>query len=180
MTTPAPRSSAAAPRSRLPLTIGLMAFAGGVYLLLGSLGLSLPPFKEMWPLFLLLGAVASAIDFFMLSKSPRSAGGAVTFLGFGVLGFAVTLDYTTWGRFLDWLPSFPTIFGLGFLTTWLAGGRRESGTMLAGLVLLALGLMGYAARFDVLQRIIPSAQIIWAFVLLLGGGLLIWKTVARR
>jgi len=48
---PLPASSPAtrAPRSRLPLMIGLMAFAGGVWLLLDSYGMNIPPFKRMWP-----------------------------------------------------------------------------------------------------------------------------------
>ncbi len=177
---PASRPATPAPRSRLPLMIGLMAFVGGVWLLLDSYGMNIPPFKRMWPMFLILGGLASAVDYFFLSRRPRSAGGATSFIGFGVLGFAITLGYTTWGRFLDWLPSFPTILGLGFLTTWVAGGRRDGSLMFAGLVMVGLGLMGYAARFDVLQRILPSAQIIWAFILLLGGGFLIWRTFAPK
>ncbi len=169
-----------APKSRLPLMIGLMAFVGGIYLLLESFGVDLPPFRDVWPIFLILGGLASLVDYLALSRRARSAGGAVTFIGFGVLGFAVTLGWTTWGRFLDWLPSFPTIFGLGFLTTWAAGQRRDGSLMFAGLVLVALGLLGYAARFDILQRILPSAQVLWALVLLLGGGALMWKTFAGK
>lgn len=168
------------PKSRLPLMVGLMAVVGGLYLLLEALGLDLPSFRTIWPIFLILAGVASLVDYLFLSRRPRSAGGAVTFIGFGVLGFALTLDWTSWSKLLDWLPSFPTILGLGFLTTWAAGARRDSGLLLAGMVLLAIGLLGYAARFDVLLRILPSAQVVWAMVLLIGGGLLIWKTLAAK
>lgn len=181
MTTPDSGPAAGrTPKSRLPLMIGLMAFVGGVYLLLESFGLDLPPFRTIWPIFLILAGVASLADYLFLSRRPRSAGGAVSFIGFGVLGFALTLDYTTWSRFLDWLPSFPTILGLGFLTTWAVGSRRDGSLLFAGLVMVAIGVLGYAARFDILQRILPSAQIIWAIVLLVGGGFLMWKTFAAK
>lgn len=179
-TEPARAPKADETKSRLPLMIGLMAFVGGLYLLLESVGVNLPPFKDIWPFFLILAGLASFIDFLALSRRPRSAGGAVTFIGFGVLGFAVSLGWTSWGDFLDWLPSFPTIFGLGFLTTWAVGGRRDNSLMVAGMVLVTLGVLGYAARFDVLKRILPSAQVVWALVLLLGGGALMWKTFASK
>ena len=80
----------------------------------------------------------------------------------------------------DRLPSVPTILGLSFLATWLADRPRNDNTMIAGAILLALGLVGFAARFEWLQRILPSAQVIWAALLVLGGGFLIWRAVTKR
>jgi predicted permease len=92
----------------------------------------------------------------------------------------LTLDYTSWRKILDWLPSFPTIFGLAWLATWFVEGRRSTNLFVAGVSSLALGLVGFGARFDVLQRILPSAQIIWAVMFLAVGGYLIWRVARRR
>jgi hypothetical protein len=52
--------------------------------------------------------------------------------------------------------------------------------MLAGWVLVGLGILGFGARFDWLKRILPSAQVIWAVLFLVGGAYLVWKTVAHK
>jgi hypothetical protein len=72
------------------------------------------------------------------------------------------------------------IIGVALLTTWLADQRRSSNLMLAGWFLVGLGILGFAARFDWLQRILPSAQVIWAVLFLVGGAYLVWKTVAQK
>ena len=82
------------------------------------------------------------------------------------------------GRILDWLPSLPTIVGLALATTWLADRSRENYPLAAG-VLVVLGLVGFAARFDVLKRLLPSAQVIWAILLVVAGGYMVWRAIAR-
>jgi len=166
--------------SRVGLIIGVAAFAGGLWLLLNAMGVSLPEFKRLWPILFLIAAAAALVDYVFIKKVPSSMGWMVAFLGFGVLGFAVTLGYTDLGKILDWLPSFPTIIGLAMLTTWLAAGRDSDNLAIAGGVLVALGVLGFGARFDWLQRILPSAQVVWAVVLLAGGGFLVWRYVAGQ
>ncbi len=173
--------TASAPRqgSRLGLIIGVAAVTGGLWLLLNAMGVGVPPFKRLWPVLFVLAGVASLGDYLFLGRNPRSAGWALAWTGFGVLGFALTLGYTTLPRILDWLPSFPTILGLAFLCTWLAAGRQNSNLAISALVLVGIGLIGFAARFDVLKRLLPSVQVIWAVLFLVGGGYLVWRTVAR-
>lgn len=165
--------------SRLGLAIGFAAITSGLWLFLNAQGANIPQFKDFWPTLLILAGVAALIDLFLLSKSPGSAGWAVTYVGFGILGFALTLNYTSMAKILDWLPSFPTILGLSLLATWLAGSRRNDNQMIAGVVLVALGLVGFAARFEWLQRILPSAQVLWAVLLVVGGGFLVWRAFAK-
>ena len=175
MTQPAPRSN-----TGTALTIGLAAFGGGLWLLLNALGVGVPPFKDLWPGLFVLAGAGSLADFLFLSRRPRSAGWAVAWVGFGVLFFALTLGYSDLGKILDWLPSFPTIIGLAMFTTWLAAGRDGDNLAIAGGVLVALGVLGFGARFDWLQRILPSAQVVWAVVLLAGGTFLVWRYVAQQ
>lgn len=166
--------------SRLPLAIGAAALFGGLWLLLNAQGVAVPPFKRLWPILLVLAGVAALVDFFFLSRRPRSAGWAVTWIGVGVLAFALTLNYTSWKKILDWLPSFPTILGLAFFATWLAAGRKSANLAIAGAVLLVLGVLGFGARFDWLRDVLPSAQVVWAVLLVVGGGFLVWRALARR
>ena len=163
----------------LPLAIGLAAVTGGLWLFLDAQGVGVPPFKKLWPVLFLLAGGASLADLFFLSRRPSSAGSALAWIGFGVLGFALTLGYTRWDKVLDWLPSFPTIVGLAMAATWLAGGRRNDNLVIASGVLVVLGVLGFAARFDFLKRILPSAQVIWAILLVGGGGYLVWRTIAK-
>lgn len=174
MNAPPPRQG-----PRVALIFGVAALFGGFWLLLNAQGVGVPPFKTLWPTLLLLAGAASLADHLFLSRHPRAAGWAVAWVGFGVLGFALTLGYTDLRKILDWLPSFPTIIGLAMATTWLAGGRKDSNLPLAAGVLVGLGLIGFGARFDVLEAILPSAQVIWAILFLAGGTYLVWRTVAR-
>ena len=151
----------------------------GLWLLLNALGVGVPEFKRLWPALFLVAAAAALVDFVFIKRVSSSAGWMVAFLGFGVLGFALTLGYTDMGKILDWLPSFPTIIGLAILTTWLVGGRASTNLPVAGMVLVGLGLVGFAARFDFLKKILPSAQVIWALLFLLGGAWLMWRYVIR-
>lgn len=174
MTAQGPRKNVA-----MALAVGTAAVVGGLWLLLNAQGVAIPQFKDLWPILLVLAGVAFVVDWLAFSRAPRSAGWAVVWVGLGILAFALTLDYTSWKKILDWLPSFPTILGLAFLTTWLAGKKESGNLAFAGAVLVGLGLMGYAARFDFLKRILPSAQVFWAILLLAGGGLLVWRAVSR-
>ncbi len=163
----------------LPLAIGVAAVTGGLWLFLNAQGAGVPQFKRLWPLLFLFAGGASIADYFFLSRQPRAAGGALAWIGFGVLGFALTLGYTSWNKILDWLPSFPMVIGLSMDVSWHAGRRKKDNFVIAAGVLVVLGLLGFASRFDWLLRILPSAQVVWALLLLAGGGYLVWRTISR-
>lgn len=163
----------------LALAVGVGALTGGLWLLLNARGAGVPEFKNLWPILLVLTGVAFSVDYFGFSKAAPSAGLAVFWIGFGILAFALTLDYTSFRKVLDWLPSFPMILGLSFVATWLASRKESANLLVAGVVLSALGLMGYAARFDFLKRIMPSAQVFWAVLLVVGGIYLVWRALSR-
>ena len=165
--------------ARVALTLGVAALFGGLWLLLNAYGVGVPPFKRLWPTLLVLAGGAALADYLFFSRKPTAAGWALAWTGFGVLGFALTLGYSNWLKILDWLPSFPMILGLSFLATWLADDRRNQHLVIAGGVLVGLGLTGFAARFEWLRLLLPSAQVFWAGLLLLGGGYLVWRAIAR-
>lgn len=163
----------------LPLAIGVAAITGGLWLFLNAQGVGVPPFKDLWPILLVFAGCASLADYLFLSRRPSSAGVALAWFGFGILAFALTLNYTSLAKILDWLPSFPMIIGLSMAVTWLADKRQNDNLVIAAGVLVTLGLLGFAARFDWLLRILPSAQVVWAVLLLAGGGYLVWRTISK-
>ncbi len=165
------------PTSRIPLIIGVAAVTGGLWLVLNAQDVGVPAFKRLWPILFLLAGLAAWLDLAFLSRQPSSAGWGLALFGLGVLFFSLTAGYTSMVRILDWLPSFPTILGLSLLATWLAEGRRSPNLAIAGVVLSGLGLLGFGARFDWLKRLLPSAQMIWAVLLLACGAYLVWRFV---
>jgi hypothetical protein len=178
-----PSSQSSSPSRRPGRHTVILAFVGltvGLWLLLDQAGVSTPSPSRWWPIFLLLGAVASFLDYRFLSRSPLSAAQTVIGLGLAVLTFPFTLGYREFSNVLDWLPGLPTVAALAFLTAWVAGGRKSSAALVAGIVLLGLGIAGFIARFEELRRILPSAQLIWAGLLIVGSGLLLWRTFGRR
>ncbi len=177
MTETAPRQGS----KLLPLAIGIAAVTGGLWLLLNAMEIGVPQFKRLWPILFVFAGIAALVDHLFLSRRPGSAGWAVVGVGLGVLFFALTLGKTpwSWDKFLDILPSFPTIFGLALLVTWIADRMKSDNEVIAGLILLAIGLLSFGARFEILKRALPSAQVIWAVMLVVGGGYLAWRAIAK-
>lgn len=171
-TQPAPRSAL-----RVSLILGIVALPLGLWLLLESMGVAVPEMSRYWPTFLVLVALGLAIDFFALSRRPRSAGLAVFYLGMGLLFFGFTLGQNSFAHFLDRLPALPLIIGASLLATWFTAGMRDGSLLVAGLVFGILGLAGFAARFEVLRNILPRIQEVWAIGLLVVGAFLIWRVV---
>jgi hypothetical protein len=174
-TTTALRSS-----TRLALLAAAIALTLGIWLLLDAFGVPVPSFGRYWPMFLIVGGLASLVDFLWLSGPPRSAGQAMLGIGLGLLMFSITLGWTRLLTFWDWFPGVPLVLGLAFLTTWLAGGRRRGELLLVGIVFCVLGLLGFVAAYPVIRNILPSAQLIWALALLAGGGIALWRILASR
>ena len=173
---------ATAPRSstRLALLAGAIAVTLGLWLLLDAFGVPVPSFGRYWPIFLIVGGLASLVDFLWLGGSARSAGQAMLGIGLGLLLFSITLGWTRLLTFWDWFPGVPLVLGLAFLTTWLAGGRRRGELLLVGIVFCVLGLLGFVAAYPVIRNILPSAQLLWALALLAGGAIALGRILSAR
>jgi hypothetical protein len=173
-------STATRPATRTALLFATVAIALGLWLLLDTLGLDLPSLGRSWPIFLIVGGLASLVDYLWFGRHPRSAGQAMLGVGLGLLFFSITLGWTRFVTFWDWFPGMPLVFGLAFLVAWLAGGRTRGDLLVVGAMFTALGLVGFAFRYPVLRDILPSGELIWSLLLLAGGGYVLWRVLARR
>lgn len=182
---PAPTNTPTGPKparrsKRGPLIFAFVVITIGVWLLAEAMGYSVPPFSRIWPVFLLIGGVASLLDYLTISRRPRSAGQAAFGIGLGAIFFVFTLGYARWGNFLDWLPAVPLVIGAAMLVTWAAAGKRDTGLFTGSMVVLALGLLGIFARFQFLRDLLPSAQVVWAVALLFVGLIVAWRVFTNN
>lgn len=166
--------------NRGTLYISLLLIVAGLYLLLVNLlgplsGLGL---RQMWPGFLLLGALACYLPMIIWREHrPALAGLAVpgtVFLVSALLLYysAITSDWKAWAYL--W-PLELSGVGLGLLFTWLAGPRRPQllpGALTTGLI----GLFLFATLALVFgagpARILASIVLIGLGLYLLLRGLL--------
>lgn len=152
----------------------------GAWLLLDATGADMPSMARHWPVFLAVGGLASLIDYLLFSRLPRAAGQAMLGVGLAAYCYVFSLGHIDgFGDFLDWLPALPSLIGLSMLTTWWLSDQRRAGLLTAGVVMLGLGLSGLAIHLEAFREILPSAQTVWAVLLLAAGGLLLWRTFRR-
>jgi len=164
---------------------GVVILAGtailvGLWLLAQEMGAAVPSLGRAWPTFVVLGGLVSLVDFLFWSRAASSLGRTIFGIGLGAWLFRFTTRPFHWRELLDFLPALPTLAGVALLVTWGVDRERHNAQLVSGTVLLALGLVGFAARFEFLRELLPSAQLVWAILLLLGGGALLWSNLRRR
>lgn len=159
--------------TRIALVLGTVVVAVGLWLLLDSFGVPVPDLGEHWPVFLILGGIASAVDWAWVSHRPGSAGQAVVGLGLGILFYLLEMDRLAWSDFDDWWPSLFLIAGLAYLTAWAAGRFQSSRHLTAGLILLGLAATGWGWQ-------LLKLQVMWAVILLAIGAFVLWRTLRGK
>ena len=175
-TTPLRRRAGA----RAALVAGSVGVFLGGWLLLDATGAELPSMSRHWPLFIAVGGLASLADYLIFSRRSGAAGQSVFGIGLAAWCYVFSLGKVqSFGEFLDWLPVLPTLLGVSMLTTWWLSDPRRAGLLLVGVVALGLGLTGLAIQFESFREMLPPAQMVWAVLLLVAGGLLLWRTFRR-
>lgn len=159
--------------TRIALVLGTVVVAVGLWLLLDSFGVPVPDLGEHWPIFLILGGLASAVDWAWVSRRSGSAGQAVVGIGLGILFYLLELDRLQWRDFDDWWPSLFLIAGLAYCTAWAAGRFQSSRRLTAGLVLLGLAATGWGWQ-------LLKLQVMWAVILLAIGAFVLWRTLRGK
>lgn len=153
--------------------VAAIFLALGLWMVLDALGVSPPPLSRHWPLFLILGGLASAADFLAISRRPGALGLAVTGVGLGVVFYLLVLDVVQWTAPRLWIPGVLLTFGLALLTTWGADPDRSPRSLVSGTI-----LSGLAVTFWSWVEI-PMA-LFWGVLFVGLGGVILYSVLARR
>lgn len=166
---PAPR-----PRwTRRALVLASAALLTGGWILLDAAGVEVPPMARHWPLFLIVGGLASAADYALVSRRPGALGLAVFAVTLGVALYFPAVREVPWKSIGLWGPGIYLAIGLGCLAGWVASPRRHPfplvlGTLAVG---LAVTLWGWGE--------IPLG-LFWGGLLLLLGVAIVLAVLRRR
>jgi hypothetical protein len=147
--------------------------------MLDIMGVNVPSWGKFWPIFPLLGGVISSVFFFLRDGRPGALGKGVAGILLGLLFFSFTYGHLDWRRFGQWWPAIPLIIGVAFLATWVAGKMTQPPYLVLALLGMGLGLTGFSARYDWLEKIMPPVAVVWVIILLAVGGLFVWRGMKK-
>ncbi|MDX1630632.1 MAG: hypothetical protein R3234_02125 [Thermoanaerobaculia bacterium] len=167
------RERQAPPWTRRALVVAAVFLAVGLWMVLDALGISPPPLSNHWPLFLILGGLASGVDFLAISRRPGALGLAVTGAGLGIVFYLLVLEAVQWTAPRLWIPGILLTFGLALLSTWGADPDRSPRTLVAGTV-----LTGLAVTFWSWVEI--PMPLFWGLLFLCLGGVILYSVFRRR
>jgi len=165
---------------RWALVAGIVVITLALWLLLDSMGVAVPSLGRFWPIFPLLGGLASIADFFIGSRRPSSLGRGIIATGLALLMFAFIYQVLDWRQVGQWWSAVPLIAGTAFFSSWLVGGRKKPPLLVLGASGIGLGLTGLAPHLDWLERLLPPAAVFWGILLLIVGIYLLWRAFAKR
>lgn len=142
---------------------------------------------QLWPAFPALLGIALWLQFFL--GRPRDPGlvfGGTIFLLTGLFFFLFTLNLTlpllgriTWGDMARLWPAFPSIVGIAFALQWIVGGLRQPGLLAPAMILLLVGLGGFAftlAGFPMFQVVFDY----WPVLLIVLGVAILARSFVRQ
>jgi len=154
----------------------------GVYLLLPRLGVGIPGWDAIWPVFpLAAGLVFLGRYVFGQQHDPGQVfiGTAAALVGLAF--FFVTLGPLEYGDLRTWWPVFVLIGSVAFLAQWAASGFRDWGALFLALVALGVGGAGLAVTLQLLgpgtAELLPT---LWPAALILVGLMILLRAVFGR
>ncbi len=172
-TSDSPLENAPAPWTRVALVGGFVAITLGGWLLLDSMGVRLPPLGRHWPIFVLLGGIASFLDFQFVSRRAGALGLGVLGLGCGALFYGLSLGKLRVTAIDDWGPVIPLVIGLAFLATWSASEVKSNAHLVLATAGIAIALLFWGWQ-------LIELQLLWGVGLLAIGGFFVWKALSQR
>ena len=165
----------------------IILIAVGIFFLLVNADL-LPRVSvaQLWPAFPVLLGIALLGQFFAgRMRDPGLVAGGTIFLLTGLFFFLFTFNLTVpplgridWGDMARLWPAFPTIVGVALLLRWLAGGLRDRGLLIPVVILLIVGLGGFAFTLGGF----PTFRILadyWPVLLIALGVLVLARSFSR-
>jgi hypothetical protein len=164
------------------LVLAGLLILGGVYLLLGELGVSIPDWAVVWPVFPLAGGLALLAGHVLgWWRDPGKVfiGTAATLIGAAF--FFVTMGPLEYADLGNWWPVFILIAGVAFLAQWAAARFRDWGALFLGTVALVIGGAGLIAALELFgpetSQLLPR---LWPALLVIAGLILLLRGLLRR
>jgi len=143
----------------------------GIYLLLNQIGIGIPGWDVIWPVFPFVGGLAFLGGYiFGQRRDPGQVfvGTAATLVG--LVFFLITLGPLEYRDLGTWWPVFVLIGGVAFLAQWAAAGFRDWGALFLALVALVVGSAGLAVTLQLLgpetRALLPR---LWPVILIVAG-----------
>lgn len=149
---------------------GLLLVLLGLWFLAGNFGLRLPDLSTLWPIFPLLGGLASILDYF---RTGRHDSGKIFFgvaaAGVGAFFFMFTLGRLAWSQMGQYWPVFLLILSAAFFAQWLVEPSRR-GVLVPAAISLIIGLIFMPELRRFLNPVVVDNLVkLWPLALVLAG-----------
>jgi hypothetical protein len=143
----------------------------GVYLLLNQLGIGLPGWDAVWPVFPFVGGLIILGDYILgRRRDPDRVFLGVAAMLVGLAFFFITLGPLEYRDLETWWPVFALIGGVAFLAQWAATGFRDWGALFLAFAGFVVGGAGLAITLQLLgpetRELLPK---LWPVLLILAG-----------
>jgi hypothetical protein len=154
----------------------------GVYLLLGELGIGIPGWDVIWPVFPFAGGLAFLGSYvFGRRRDPGQVFVGTAALLVGLVFFFVTLGPLEYRDLGTWWPVFVLIGSVAFLAQWAAARFRDWGALFLALVALVAGGAGLAVTLQLLgPQTLELLPRLWPVLLVLLGLMVLLRALFGR
>jgi hypothetical protein len=154
----------------------------GAYLLLGELGISIPGWDVIWPVFPLAGGLTLLGDYILSQRrDPAKVFFGTTATLVGAVFFFITLGPLEYQDLGTWWPVFVLIGSIAFLAQWAAARFRDWSALFLGVVALVIGGAGLMITLELLgpetRQILPS---LWPALLIIAGLMALLRGLLRK
>lgn len=161
---------------------GLFLILLGTYFLLNELGVGIPGWDVIWPVFPLAGGLIFLCAYAFGSR--RDPG--LVFIGtaaalVGLVFFFITLGPLEYQDLETWWPAFVLIGSTAFLAQWIAACFRDWGAFFLALVAFLVGGAGLAITLQWLgpqtRELLPK---LWPVLIIMVGLMVLLRTLFSR
>lgn len=168
--------------SKKKIVLPLLLILLGIYFLLDELGINIPGWDVLWPVFPFAGGLVFLGSYLFGHKRDPGrifVGIAATLIGL-VFSF-VTLGPLEYQDIDVWWPIFIIIGGVAFLARWAAARFSDWNALFLAVAALAVGGMGLAVTLELFgprtSEFLPS---LWPVVLILVGLIMLLRSLLGK
>ncbi len=164
------------------IVLALLFILLGVYLLLNELGIGIPGWDVIWPVFPFAGGLAFLGSYvFGQRRDPGLVFVGTSATLVGLVFFFVTLGPLKYRDLGTWWPVFVLIGGVAFLAQWAAAHFRDWDALFLALVALVVGGAGLAVTLQLFgpqtRELLPR---LWPLILVLVGLMVLLRALLGK